>query len=183
MLRHFMKDRGRVIGQVDRNQENSKDLGKPRVSRVTVINQVRCNAGWEDPRLKRKGSEHRDQKRPTPESKQGITRVIPSSVSSRNYKYRRPNNPTQGSQSIAGPSHQQDSRQDKSPTVASRHEESGQYNKARETKTTKDGTDRAAERRTVRSKQTTAVRPCPFYLRSRVRQPEEFPEERRNSGI
>ncbi|GFV93348.1 hypothetical protein TNCV_3685711 [Trichonephila clavipes] len=41
MLRHCMKDRGRVIGQVDRNQENSKDLGKPRVSRVTVVNQVR----------------------------------------------------------------------------------------------------------------------------------------------
>ncbi|GFW77394.1 uncharacterized protein TNCV_2497871 [Trichonephila clavipes] len=41
----------------------------------------------------------------------------------------------------------------------------------------------AAERRTVRSKQTTAVRPCPYYLRSRVRQPEGFPEERRNRGI
>ncbi|GFS80453.1 hypothetical protein TNCV_3448551 [Trichonephila clavipes] len=81
MLRHCMRGRGRVIGQVDRNQENSKDLGKPRVSRVTVINQR--------------------------------------------------------SQSIAGPSHQQDSRQDKSPTVASRHEGSRQYNKARDTKTTK----------------------------------------------
>ncbi|GFX79737.1 uncharacterized protein TNCV_2746561 [Trichonephila clavipes] len=168
MLRHCMKDRGRVIGQVDRNQENSEDLGKPRVSRVTVINQ---------------GSEHRDQKRPTPEPKQGIKRAIPSSVSSRNYKYGRSNNPSQGSQSIAGLSHQPDSRQDKSPTVASRHERSGHYNKARETKTTKNGTNRAAERRTVRSKQTTAVRPCPYYLRSRVRQPEGFPEERRNSGI
>ncbi|GFT27332.1 uncharacterized protein TNCV_3425621 [Trichonephila clavipes] len=122
-----MKDRGRVIGQVDRNQENSKDLGKPRVSRVTVINQ--------------------------------------------------------GSQSIAGPSHQQDSRQDKPPTEGSRHEGSGQYNKARETKTTKNGTNRAAERRPVRSKQATAVRPCPYYLRSRVTQPEGFPEERRNIGM
>ncbi|GFT52632.1 uncharacterized protein TNCV_3765331 [Trichonephila clavipes] len=102
-----MKDRGRVIGQVDHNQENSKHLGKPRVSRVKVINQ-----------------------------------------------------------SIAGPSHQQDSRQDKSPTEGSRHEGSGQFNKARETKTTKNGTNRAAERRPVRSKQATAVRPCPYYLRS-----------------
>ncbi|GFX75494.1 uncharacterized protein TNCV_522161 [Trichonephila clavipes] len=42
---------------------------------------------------------------------------------------------------------------------------------------------RAAERRPVRSKQATAVRPCPYYLRSRVRQPEGFPEERRNIGI
>ncbi|GFX40403.1 uncharacterized protein TNCV_4320361 [Trichonephila clavipes] len=139
MLRHYMTDRGRVIGQVDSNQGNSKDQGKPRVSRVTVINQ---------------GSEHRDQKRPTPEPKQGIKRAILSSVSPRNYKYRRPNNPSQGSQSIAGPSHQQDSRQDK-----------------------------AAERRPVRSKQATAVRPCLYYLHSRVRQPEGFPEERRNSGI
>ncbi|GFX65867.1 uncharacterized protein TNCV_12881 [Trichonephila clavipes] len=130
-----------------------------------------------------RGFEHRDQKRPTPEPKQGIKRAISSSVSSRNYKYRRHNNHSQGSQPCAGLSHQQDSRQDKSPTVASRHEGSGQYNKARETKTTKNGTNRAAERRTVRSKQTTAVRPCPYYLRSRVRQPEGFPEERRNSGI
>ncbi|GFY04227.1 uncharacterized protein K02A2.6 [Trichonephila clavipes] len=168
MLRHCMKDRGRVIRQVDRNQENSEDLEKPRVSRITVINQ---------------GSKHRNQKRPTPKPKPGIKRAIPSSVSSRNYKYRRPNNPSQESHSIAGPSHQQDSRQDKSPTVASRHEGSGQYNKARESKTTKNGTKMAAERRTVRSKQTTAVRPCPYYLRSRVRQPEGIPEERRNSGI
>ncbi|GFT89391.1 uncharacterized protein TNCV_4386781 [Trichonephila clavipes] len=165
------------------------------------------NAGWEDPRLKRKvesngsgdrknlkrskmcrkrslqGSEHRNQKRSTPEPKQGIKRAIPSSVSSLNYKYRRPNNRSQGSQSIAGHSHQQDSWQDKSPTVASRHEGSGQYNKAQETKTTKNGTNRAAARRTVPSKQTTAMRPCPYYLRSRVRQTEGFPEERRNSGI
>ncbi|GFX15001.1 uncharacterized protein TNCV_4897691 [Trichonephila clavipes] len=148
------------------------------------------NAGWEDTRLKRKvesngsgdrndlkrskicrkrslqWSEHRNQKRPTPEPKLGIKRAIPYSVSSRNYKYRRPNNPSQGSQSIAGPSHQQDSRQDKSPTEASRHERSGQYNKARETKTTKNGNNIAGDRRPVRSKQATALRPCPYYLRS-----------------
>ncbi|GFU97754.1 uncharacterized protein TNCV_2532271 [Trichonephila clavipes] len=64
-----------------------------------------------------------------------------------------------------------------------RHEGSGQYDKAQETRTTKNGTNRAAERRPVRSKQATAVRPCPYYLRSRVRQPEGFPEERRNIGM
>ncbi|GFW92866.1 uncharacterized protein TNCV_3494991 [Trichonephila clavipes] len=163
-----MKDRGRVIGQVNRNQENSKDLGKPRMRRVTVINQ---------------GSEHRNQKKTNPEPKQGIKRSIPSSVSSRNYKYRRSNNPSQGSQSIVSPSHPRDSRQDKPPTEGSRHEGSGQYDKARETKTTKNGTNRAAERRPVRSKQATAMRPCPYCLRSRVRQHEGFPEERRNIGI
>ncbi|GFX14470.1 uncharacterized protein TNCV_1616531 [Trichonephila clavipes] len=156
MLRLYMKEGGRVIGQVDRNQENSKDPGKPRVRRVTVVYKLR-------------ESEHRDQKIPTPEPKQGIKRAIPSSVSSRNYKYRRPNNPSQGSQSIACPSHQRDSRQDKPPTEGSRHEGSEQYDKDRETRTAKNGTNRAAERRSVRSKQVTAVRPCPDYLSSRVR--------------
>ncbi|GFX11938.1 uncharacterized protein TNCV_2997221 [Trichonephila clavipes] len=200
-------------GQRSSDRSSRSQPGKFKGSKKTSSEQnnghksSKGNAGWEDPRLKRKvdsnrsgdgknikkykicrkrslqGSEHRDQKRPTPEPKQGIKIAIPSSVSSRNHKYRRPNNPSQGSQPIAGPSHQQDSRQDKSPTVASRHEGSRQCNKARETKTTKYGTNRAAERRTVRSKQTTAVRPCPYYLRSRVRQPEGFPEERRNSEL
>ncbi|GFU03974.1 hypothetical protein TNCV_198591 [Trichonephila clavipes] len=36
----------------------------------------------------------------------------------------------------------------------------------------------SVERRPVRSKQATAVRPCPYYLRSRVKQPEGVPEDR-----
>ncbi|GFV83635.1 uncharacterized protein TNCV_3612091 [Trichonephila clavipes] len=88
-----------------------------------------------------------------------------------------------GSQSIAGPSHQRDSKQGKPPTKGSRKERSGQYDNAWETRTTTSGTNRATERRPVRSKQATAVRPCPYYLRNRVRQPEGFPEERRNIGI
>ncbi|GFX65824.1 uncharacterized protein TNCV_2043571 [Trichonephila clavipes] len=51
------------------------------------------------------------------------------------------------------------------------------------TRTTTNGTNRAAERRPVRSIQATVVRPCPYYLRSRVKQPEGFPEERRSIGI
>ncbi|GFX03813.1 uncharacterized protein TNCV_2113851 [Trichonephila clavipes] len=200
-------------GQRSSDRSSRSKPGKFKESRKTSSEESnghkssKGNAGWEDPRLKRKvesngsgdrkdlkrskicrkrsrqGSEHRNQKRPTPEPKQGIKRAILSSVSSQNYKYRRPNNPSQGSQSIAGPSHQQDSRQDKPPIEWSRHEGSGQYNKAGETKTTKNGTNRGAERRPVLSKQATAVRPCPYYLRSRVRQPEGFPEERRNIGI
>ncbi|GFU86995.1 uncharacterized protein TNCV_486061 [Trichonephila clavipes] len=200
-------------GQRSSNRSSRSQSGKFKGSRKTSSEESnghkssKGNAGWQDPRLKRKvesngsgdrkdlkrfkicrkrslqGSEHRNQKRPNPEPKLGIKRAIPSSVSSRNYKYRRPNNPSQGSESIAGPSHQQDSRQDKPPTEGSRHEGSGQYNEAQETKTTKNGTNRAAERRPVRSKPATAVRPCPYYLRSQVRQPEGFPEERRNSGI
>ncbi|GFW38829.1 retrovirus-related Pol polyprotein from transposon 412 [Trichonephila clavipes] len=81
------------------------------------------------------------------------------------------------------PSHQTDTRQGKPPTGGSRQERSEQYDKARETRKTTSGTNRATERRPVRSKHSTAVRPCPYYIRSRVRQPEGFPEERRNSGI
>ncbi|GFV79210.1 uncharacterized protein TNCV_1817571 [Trichonephila clavipes] len=77
----------------------------------------------------------------------------------------------------------EESNGQKSNKEGSRKERSGQYDKAQETRTTKNGTHRAAERRPVRSKQARAVRPCPYYLRSRVRQPEGFPEERRNIGI
>ncbi|GFU21129.1 uncharacterized protein TNCV_5115321 [Trichonephila clavipes] len=103
------------MGQVDHNQENPKDLAKTRV---------------------RKGTEHRNQKRSTPEPKQGIKKAIPSSVPSRNYKYRRPNNPSQGSLSIVGPSHLRNDRQGKPLTEGSKHDMTGQYDKARETRTT-----------------------------------------------
>ncbi|GFX32403.1 uncharacterized protein TNCV_2173231 [Trichonephila clavipes] len=124
MMRHYMRDRGLVMGRVGRIRENSKDLRKPR------------------------GSEHGDQKRPTPVPPQGIKRTVPSSISSRNHKYRRPNNPSQGPQSISGPSHQLDTRQCKPPTEESRQGARGQ--------------------------QATAVRP---YLRSRLKKPEGIPEE------
>ncbi|GFU69846.1 retrovirus-related Pol polyprotein from transposon opus [Trichonephila clavipes] len=86
-------------------------------------------------------------------------------------------------QSIAGPSHLRNARQGKPPTEGSTHDMNGQYVKARETRTTTSGTNRAAERRLVRSKQATAVRPCPYYLRSHVKQPEGVPEDRRSIGI
>ncbi|GFV11287.1 uncharacterized protein TNCV_3723761 [Trichonephila clavipes] len=59
----------------------------------------------------------------------------------------------------------------------------GQYDKARETRTTTSGTNREAKRRPVQSKQPTEVRPCPYYLRSSVKQPEGVPEDRRSIGI
>ncbi|GFT59880.1 uncharacterized protein TNCV_3349651 [Trichonephila clavipes] len=89
----------------------------------------------------------------------------------------------EGSQSIAGPTHLRNVRQGKPPTEGSEHDTTGQYDKARETRTTTSGSNRAAERRPVRSKQATSVRPCPYYLCSRVRQPEGFLEERTNSEL
>ncbi|GFT20423.1 uncharacterized protein TNCV_4964281 [Trichonephila clavipes] len=160
MLRHYMKDRGLVMGQVDRTQENSKDLGKPRV---------------------RRGSEHRDQKRPTPELIQGIKRAILCP----RFHLEIINiedliTPPRDHSPLQVPHIKMDTRQGKPPTEGSRQEESGQYDKARETRTTTSGTNRAAEKRPVQSKQAIAVRPCHYYLRSRVKQPEGIPEEHRN---
>ncbi|GFU72322.1 retrovirus-related Pol polyprotein from transposon 412 [Trichonephila clavipes] len=136
-------------GQRSSKASNRSHPGKSKRSRKTSSEESKGrksnkgNAGWEDPRLKRKvgsngsvdrtdkkqskickkrslqGSEHGDQKRPTPEPTQGVKRTISSSVSSRKYKYRRPNNPSQGSQSIAGPSHPIDARQVKPPAEGS----------------------------------------------------------------
>ncbi|GFV60765.1 uncharacterized protein TNCV_1780691 [Trichonephila clavipes] len=161
----------------------------------------KATAGLEDLRLKRKvrsngtverndkkrlkicrkrslqGSKHGDQKRSTPVLPQGIKRTVPSSVASRNHKYRRNNNPSQGPESIAGPSHQQMIRQFNPPTEESRRGERVQYDKSRETKTTRSKGHSAPEGRPARSRQTTTVRPCPYYLRSHLKEPEEITEE------
>ncbi|GFV66842.1 retrovirus-related Pol polyprotein from transposon 297 [Trichonephila clavipes] len=104
-------------------------------------------------------------------------------ISSRNHKYRRPNNPSQEPQFIAGPSHQIDTRQCKRPTEGSRLRASVQYDRARENRTTSSEGNSAAERIPVRSRQATAVRPCPYNLRSRLKKPEGIPEEQRSNGI
>ncbi|GFW64922.1 retrovirus-related Pol polyprotein from transposon 297 [Trichonephila clavipes] len=103
-------------GQRSSNVSSRSHPGKFKASRKTSSEESKGrksnkgNAGWEDPRLKRKVesnesvdrndlklskicrkrslqvSEHRDQKRTNPEPKQGIKRAILSSDSSRNYK-------------------------------------------------------------------------------------------------
>ncbi|GFU16555.1 uncharacterized protein TNCV_3024101 [Trichonephila clavipes] len=56
------------------------------------------------------GSEHKDRKRLTPEQRQGVKRSILPSISSRTYKFKRPNTSSQGVESIAGPSRLPDCR-------------------------------------------------------------------------
>ncbi|GFT99106.1 uncharacterized protein TNCV_3794581 [Trichonephila clavipes] len=80
-------------------------------------------------------------------------------------------------------SHLRNARQGKPSTEGSKHDMTGKYEKARETRRTTNGTNRAAERRPVRSKQATAMRHCPYYLRSRVKQAEGISEDRRSIGI
>ncbi|GFT31112.1 uncharacterized protein TNCV_3428721 [Trichonephila clavipes] len=130
------------------------------------------------------GSKPRDRKRQTPVIPQGKNRTVPSSVTSKAHKYRRQEfNSSQGTESIAGSSHQQMIRQFHPPTEESRRVARVQYDKARETRASHSKIQSAAEGRPVRSRQTTAVRPCTYYLRSRLKEPEGIPEEQRSTEI
>ncbi|GFW68461.1 uncharacterized protein TNCV_3300031 [Trichonephila clavipes] len=125
-----------------------------------------------------KRSEHRDRKRQAPLLPRGIKRTIPSSVSSRNHKYRRNNfNRSQGPETISGPSHQQQMRQFSPTKEESRRGARVHSDKARETRITSSKGHSAAEGRQVRSGKTTTVRHCPYYLRNRFKEPEGILEE------
>ncbi|GFX85648.1 hypothetical protein TNCV_2470501 [Trichonephila clavipes] len=121
-----------------------------------------------------------DRKRLAPEQRQGINRLIPPSISSRIYKFKRPNTSSQGVEFIADPSRLPDCRLNKSTTVESRTEGSGRDNKTRLTRETTRGRNKQAER-PVRSNQVTTRRLCPYYLRNRVKESDGIPEEQRKS--
>ncbi|GFW30465.1 retrovirus-related Pol polyprotein from transposon 297 [Trichonephila clavipes] len=129
-----------------------------------------------------KGQSTRTGKKLAPEQRQGVKRSIPSSISSRTYKFKRPNTSSQGVESIAGPSRLPDCRLNKSTTVESWTEGSGRDNKTRQTRATTRGRNKQAER-PVRSYQASTRRPCPYYLRSRVKESNGIPEEQRNIEI
>ncbi|GFU15966.1 uncharacterized protein TNCV_2368901 [Trichonephila clavipes] len=128
------------------------------------------------------GSEHKNRKRLAPEQSQGVKRSIPSSFSSRTYKFKRPNTSSQGVESIAGPSRLPDCRLNKSTKVGSWSESSGRDNKTRQIRATTRGRKKQAER-PVRSNQATTRRLCPYYLRSRVKESDIIPEEQRSIEI
>ncbi|GFW08726.1 retrovirus-related Pol polyprotein from transposon 17.6 [Trichonephila clavipes] len=129
----------------------------------------------------RQGSEHQDRKRRAPEQRQGVKRSIPSSISSRTYKFKRPNTSSPGVQSIAGPSRLSD-RRTATTTIGSRTEGSGRDDQTRQTRATTRGRNRQVEK-PVRSSQATTRRPCPYYLRSRPKATDGIPEELRNIEI
>ncbi|GFW53484.1 uncharacterized protein TNCV_3928621 [Trichonephila clavipes] len=170
-------------GKRSSNESSRSHPGKSKSSRKTSSDESKGRksnkgtAGLEGLGLKRKGSEHGDQKRPTPVPPQGIKRTVPSTVTSKTHKYRRQEfNSSQGTESIAGPSHQQMIRQLHPPTEESRRGARVQYDKARETRLTHSKRHSAAEGRPVRSRQTTTVRPCSYYLRSRLKEPQSTAE-------
>ncbi|GFW18345.1 retrovirus-related Pol polyprotein from transposon 17.6 [Trichonephila clavipes] len=180
----------RLLGDKSKSRKSNKETAG--LENLRLKRKVRSNGTVERNDRKRskicrkrsfQGSEHGDQKIPTPVVPQGIKITVPSSLAFRSHKYRRNNSPSQGPESIAGSSLQQMIRQLNPPTEESRRGARVQYDKARETRTTRSKGHSAAEGRPVRSRQTTTVRPCPYYLRSRLKEPERIPEEQSRTGI
>ncbi|GFY32752.1 uncharacterized protein TNCV_4638581 [Trichonephila clavipes] len=129
-----------------------------------------------------KGLSTRTGKDARPEQRQGVKRSSPSSISSRTYKFKRPNTSSPGVESIAGPSRFPDRKRTASTTIGSRTEGSGRDDQTRQTRATTRGRNKQAEK-PVRSSQATTRRPCPYYLRSRLRANDGIPEELRNIEI
>ncbi|GFW70679.1 uncharacterized protein TNCV_2922341 [Trichonephila clavipes] len=131
-------------------------------------------------------SKYKENKRKAPVLPQGKKRGVPSSISSRTRKYVRNSfyeHTSQGPETIVGPSHQQQMRQLIPHTEESRRGARVQSDKARETRTTGSKGHSAAEGIPVRSGKTTTVRPCPYYVRCRFKEPEGIAGEQRNTGI
>ncbi|GFS65377.1 retrovirus-related Pol polyprotein from transposon 297 [Trichonephila clavipes] len=122
-----------------------------------------------------------DRKRHAPEQRQGVKRSIPSSISSRTYKFKRPNTSSPGVKSITGPSKLPD-RRTATTTSGSRMEVSGRDNQTRQTRATTRRRNEQAEK-PVRSNQTNTRRPCPYYLRSRIQEKDRIHEKLNNIEI
>ncbi|GFT14271.1 retrovirus-related Pol polyprotein from transposon gypsy [Trichonephila clavipes] len=129
----------------------------------------------------RQGSDHQDRKRHAPEQRQGVKRSIPSSISSRTYKFKRPNTSSPGVESITGPSKLPD-RRTATTTSGSRMEVRERDNQTRQTRATTRRRNEQAEK-PVRSNQTNTRRPCPYYLRSRIQEKDRIHEDLNNIEI
>ncbi|GFV77704.1 hypothetical protein TNCV_1574531 [Trichonephila clavipes] len=198
-----MTNKKLVMGQMDHIKDSLKSIGKPLVrkmrgvdhGRVTPherspeINKINSTAS-KDQALKRskickkrprQGSDHQDRKRHAPEQRQGVKRSIPSSISSRTYKFKRPNTSSPGVESITGPSKLPD-RRTATTTSGSRMEVSRRDNQTRQTRATTRRRNEQAEK-PVRSNQTNTRRPCPYYLRSRIQEKDRIHEDLNNIEI
>ncbi|GFW84083.1 hypothetical protein TNCV_4877471 [Trichonephila clavipes] len=199
-----MTNKKLVMGQIDHIKDSLKSIGKPLVRKVRGVDHGRVTPHGRSPRNKRKinstaskdkalkrskickkrsrqGSDHQDRKRHAPEQRQGVKRSIPSSISSRTYKFKRPNTSSPGVKSITGPSKLPDRRTAKT-TSGSRMEVSGRENHTRQTRATTRRRNEQAEK-TVRSNQNNTRRPCPYYLRSRIQEKDRIHEDLNNIEI
>ncbi|GFV98794.1 retrovirus-related Pol polyprotein from transposon 412 [Trichonephila clavipes] len=169
-------------GQRFSNGSSRSHPGKSKKSRKTLSEESKgCksnkgNAGLEDPGLKRKVRSNGSVERFDKKKVQNMQEKISAGVRTWGPEKTNPFTTT-------GPSHQLHTSQCKPLTEESRQGARVQYDRARETRTTPSKGNSAADRRPVRSRQATAVRPCPYYLRSRLKNPEGIPEEQRSTGI
>ncbi|GFW76778.1 hypothetical protein TNCV_58761 [Trichonephila clavipes] len=161
------------MGRIDRIKGSLKNTGKPLVRKVRGVDH------GSGPRCA--GRDHcKGLSRRAPEQRQGVKRSIPSWISSRNYKFKRPNTSSPGVESIAVPSRLPDRRWKEATTFGSRTEGSGRDIHTRQTRATMRG---CKAERSTRSNQAITRRPCPYYLRSRVKESGGTPEEQRNIEI
>ncbi|GFT06964.1 uncharacterized protein TNCV_1415281 [Trichonephila clavipes] len=117
---------------------------------------------------------------------QGLKRGVPLSIAFRTHKHirqSRDKHPSQGPETLPGTSNQRQMRRFSLLKEESRRVSRVQSDRAGETRTTGSKGHSAAEGRLVWSGKTTTVRPYPYYLRSRIKEPEGLPEEQRNTGI
>ncbi|GFX41388.1 uncharacterized protein TNCV_1654711 [Trichonephila clavipes] len=162
-----MTNKKLVMSRIDHIKDSLKSIGKPLVRKDQALKRSKiCK------KRSRQGSDHQDRKRRAPEQGQGVKRSIPSSFSSRNYKFQKHNTSSPGVESIAGPSRLPD-RRTATTTGGSRMEVSGRDNQTRQTRATTRRRKEQAEK-PVRSNQTNTRRPCPYYLRSRIQEKTEF---------
>ncbi|GFU95054.1 retrovirus-related Pol polyprotein from transposon 17.6 [Trichonephila clavipes] len=121
----------------------------------------------------RQGSDHQDRKRRAPEQGQGVKRSIPSSISSRNYKFQKHNTSSPGVESIAGPS-RLPNRRTATTTGGSRMEVSGRDHQPRQTRATTRGRNKQEEK-------TSPVESSQYKETLPILSTEPYTRKRRNS--
>ncbi|GFU52067.1 uncharacterized protein TNCV_3224901 [Trichonephila clavipes] len=112
--------------------------------------------------------------------------VVSTGTVERTHKYIRQStdkHPSQGPETVPGTSNQRQMRRFNPPKEKGGRGTRVQSGRDRETRTTGSKGHIAAEGRPDWSRKTTTVRPCPYYLRSRFKEPEGLPEEQRSTGI
>ncbi|GFS66617.1 uncharacterized protein TNCV_228981 [Trichonephila clavipes] len=194
------------------NSEKSRRSRKPSGNDNKSCKSDKGNAGLEDVRFKRnravestgrserydvkrpkicrkrsfKRSDYKHNKRKAPVLPQGLKREVSSSIPSRSQKHMRKDtnkHPSQKPEILPGTSNQGQMRRFSPPKEESSRGARVQSGRVREIRTKDSGRHSAAEGRPFRSRRKPTVRSCPYYLRSRFKEPEGLPEEQRSMGI
>ncbi|GFY30560.1 uncharacterized protein TNCV_3523231 [Trichonephila clavipes] len=195
------------------NSEKSRRSRKPWGNENKSCNSDKGNAGLEDLRVKRdsavestgtseryggkrqkisrkrsfRGSDYEQhRKRKAPVLPQGLKRGVTLFIYSRSHKYMRKDiykHPLQEPEILPGTSSQGHMRRFNPPKQKSSRKTRIESDRTRETRPSTNRGHSAAEGRPVRSRRKPTVTPCPYYLRSHFKEPEELLEKQRSTGI